>query len=263
MKIITAFFMAWGNFLKIPCPVKKWDSKLNKLMLGFLPSIGAIVGLALTGAWLLMDYLKQWIPSEDIRALAIFVVPLALCGFLHLDGFMDVSDAILSRRSLEERQRILKDSSIGAFAVISVVVLMIAYFAAIKGLIGYDGKDFPLGALFLIPILSRTFAGNDVLRKKKISLSQYAGDGTSGIKASLPSIIQLAVFLAIACIGGSERSIILTCIVVWVQVLAIIGIGQFARKQLGGMNGDIAGYEIVVSECVGLLTLAIGLGTNI
>ena len=31
MKYVTAFFMAWGNFLKIPCPVKKWDEKLNKL----------------------------------------------------------------------------------------------------------------------------------------------------------------------------------------------------------------------------------------
>ena len=44
MRYITAFFMAWGNFLVIPCPCKLWDSRLNRLMLAFLPEIGALIG---------------------------------------------------------------------------------------------------------------------------------------------------------------------------------------------------------------------------
>ena len=36
--------MAWGNFLVIPCPCKLWDSRLNRLMLAFLPEIGALIG---------------------------------------------------------------------------------------------------------------------------------------------------------------------------------------------------------------------------
>ena len=43
MRYITAFFMAWGNFLVIPCPCKLWDSRLNRLMLAFLPEIGALI----------------------------------------------------------------------------------------------------------------------------------------------------------------------------------------------------------------------------
>ena len=50
MKLITAFFMAWGNFLTIPCPLKKWDNDLKNNMLAFLPSIGAVVG----GVWVLL-----------------------------------------------------------------------------------------------------------------------------------------------------------------------------------------------------------------
>lgn len=254
--------MAWGNFLKIPCPVKKWDSKLNKLMLGFLPSVGAIVGLALAGAWMLMDYLKPWIASSDIRALFIFAVPMAFCGFLHLDGFMDCNDAILSRRPLADRQRILKDSSTGAFAVITVVILMIAYFAAIKGVLMVDSEDFPVGALFLIPIISRGVSGSDVLKRKKISVSQYAGKSEPVKKEKLIIFLQELVYFAIALafMWQSDKAITLTCVVVIAECLALLIMGAFARKQLGGMNGDIAGYEIVSSECVAMLTLAVGAG---
>ena len=45
MKLITGFFMAWGNFLTLPCPLKLWDSNLKNYMLGFLPSVGLIIGL--------------------------------------------------------------------------------------------------------------------------------------------------------------------------------------------------------------------------
>lgn len=53
---------------------------------------------------------------------------IIITGMLHLDGFMDVCDAILSRRSKEEKLRILKDSATGAFAVIPLVILFFLQF---------------------------------------------------------------------------------------------------------------------------------------
>ena len=49
---------------------------------------------------------------------------------MHMDGFMDVNDAIMSRRPLEDRLRILKDSTVGAFAVITVMFLVLAMYVA-------------------------------------------------------------------------------------------------------------------------------------
>ena len=57
MKLITGFFMAWGNFLTLPCPLKKWDNDLKNYMLGFLPSVGLIVGLL----WALLCLLMVWL----------------------------------------------------------------------------------------------------------------------------------------------------------------------------------------------------------
>ena len=54
MKLITGFFMAWGNFLTLPCPLKRWDNDLKNYMLGFLPSVGLIIGLIWAGVSLLL-----------------------------------------------------------------------------------------------------------------------------------------------------------------------------------------------------------------
>mgnify|MGYP003379827227 CR=1 FL=1 len=46
MKLLTGFLMAWGNFIILPCPKKKWDDDLKNYMLGFLPTIVSFARLA-------------------------------------------------------------------------------------------------------------------------------------------------------------------------------------------------------------------------
>ena len=72
-----------------------------------------------------LDLLLRGAPV-GLRALLLAVCPWLCTGFLHLDGYMDVCDAVLSRRDLATRQRILKDSHCGAFAVICMVLLALA-----------------------------------------------------------------------------------------------------------------------------------------
>ena len=46
---IYGFFMAWGMFLAIPCPLKLWNEKARSKMICCLPLVGLVVG----GVWLL------------------------------------------------------------------------------------------------------------------------------------------------------------------------------------------------------------------
>lgn len=57
MKLLTGFFMAWGNFLALPCPAKKWDGDMKNAMLGFLPAIGLIIGVL----WAVLCVFFVWI----------------------------------------------------------------------------------------------------------------------------------------------------------------------------------------------------------
>ena len=252
MKIFTGLFMAWGNFLTVPCPCKKWDSDLKNYMLGFLPSVGFILGLLWTAITILL--LLLGFPYLVMSFIVTFVL-FALCGFMHLDGFMDCSDAIMSRKPMEIKQKILKDSHCGAFSVVSVVFMILAYYSFISTAIslGIDYVD-----LCLIPVISRAVAGANVLLRKPIGHSQYAeGAGAEDMdqkkKAVLLILLQVIVFSAIGLLLAAN-------IISTIAVIIMTAVGSYistvyAKRQLGGMSGDIAGLSIVWGELAGIFAM--------
>ena len=249
MKYITGFFMAWGNFCSIPCPCKKWDNESRTLMLGFLPSVGLIIGLI----WALVYFAAVWLslPFMAVSFITVFM-PYILCGFMHLDGFMDCTDAIMSRRPVEEKQRILKDSHTGAFAVIAMVFLALAAFAFISTAVT-SGIDFV--TLVRITVISRTFSGLQVLCLRPLGTSQYADmSQLENNKKGLSILgIQCVIYIFLALFfSASEISTIM--VILSVAAANLISV-TYARKKLGGMSGDIAGYGIVWGELAGMTCL--------
>ena len=291
---VTGFFMAWGNFCALPCPCKRWDNRTTTLMLGFLPSIGLLIGAIWAALYFAAVYFG--IPYLPVSFLVTFL-PFALCGFMHMDGFMDCSDAILSRRPLEDRQRILKDSHTGAFAVISIVFYILAYFTFASTAITI-GIDF--ANLILLACLSRSVSGLHVLIAKPMQTSQYAkmapaedaaasseaaaetvssDEASSAASAAKPQqsetvqaapreprpatkkqgivllSVQLVIYLALAFWCSTYP--LVTAIMCGFTVCAVCIAIFYGRKQLGGMNGDIAGYGILWGELFGMLALAL------
>ena len=116
--------MSWGNFCFIPGP-KKWDEEARPYMLGWLPTVGAIMGLI----WALCFYILFRVSLPVMAAAAILTwVPFVLSGFIHVDGYMDVNDAVMSRGTLEKKRAILKDSRCGTFAIVSLIFLVLVGF---------------------------------------------------------------------------------------------------------------------------------------
>ena len=258
MKYITGFFMTWGNFCTLPCPCKLWDGKYKSIMLGFLPAVGFIIGLIWAAVSLLLPLIHM--PVRIAGFIMTFVL-FVLCGFMHLDGFMDCSDAIMSRRPLEDRQRILKDSHTGAFSVVSVVFLILAYYTCISTAVGdlIDPVD-----LTLICVVSRSVSGLEVLMSRPMGTSQYV-EMSEAPKAEEPGkatkkegivliLIQLAVFLTTGLLFSTNLTV--TAMVCGAAALTGLIAVTYGKKQLGGMNGDIAGYGIVWSELAGVFILA-------
>ena len=122
-------------------------------MLVCMPLVGLLAGGVWAGAWLLL----RGAPGP-VRAAVCAAVPWLVTGFMHLDGYMDVCDAVLSRRDLATRQRILKDSHCGAFAVICMVLLAMGQWSLFLA-----AEDVSWLALLLIPAATRACAGLAVL----------------------------------------------------------------------------------------------------
>ncbi len=271
-KYIRGFLMAWGNFSAVPCPYHKWHDESRKAMLCMLPLVGLMLAVIVCATWWLLDL----IGAPAILTGAVLTA-LYFCanGFIHLDGFMDCSDAILSRRpELEERQRILKASDVGAFAVISVMLMSIIFAASMMTL----AEDFSLqkaSAFLIIMIISRGQAADYVGRKPAMKTSQYAnlgaeiGEGLSPedkkkLNAREQGILNLAIVIPILVIprlvehgDGPFEFWVMFGAAAFITLIAAMVAGRYAIKQLGGMNGDIAGYMVVMSEVIGVLSLAV------
>ena len=115
MRIIKSFFIAFSMYSKIPMPQFEWKDEDIRYALCFFPWVGTVIGVL----W----YLWKWICARfGVGTLCYTVVgtaiPILITGGFHVDGFLDTCDALHSYQPRERKLEILKDSHIGAFAVI-------------------------------------------------------------------------------------------------------------------------------------------------
>ena len=147
-RLLYGFAMCQSMFCAIPFPGNLWDEKARGQMLLFLP----VVGLEIGGIWAVLAWLVRLLRLPSlVSGLILCACPFVLTGFLHLDGFMDVTDAVKSCRDLEKRRAILKDSHVGSFAVIGLCLLMLTQFALLASV--PETADWRI--LILIPAVSR------------------------------------------------------------------------------------------------------------
>ena len=226
--------MAWGMFLAIPCPLRRWNEDAREQMLLWLPGVGLLVG----GIWVGLFFLLKN-AAAPLRALVLAAAPWLVTGFIHLDGYMDVCDAVLSRRELSVRQKILKDSHCGAFAVIGMVLLALAqwslFFAA-------DGGSWV--GLLCIPAATRACAALAVRALRPMGTSQYAmlKGKNVGVTVALCVLLALAVGLPLALDGSFAP--LAAAAGYWLAV-------WYGDRQLGGMSGDVSGFALTLGELEG------------
>ncbi|QIB70336.1 adenosylcobinamide-GDP ribazoletransferase [Aminipila butyrica] len=259
MKYLTAFFMAWGNFFAVPCPCKWWDNELRRLQLVFFPLIGLLMGGLWYGLYWVMALVGIPLP---LQAAVLAIYPFIISGFIHLDGFMDCCDAILSRRDLAERQRILKDSHVGAFSVISVAILFLLSFAAAWCAVDpaagpMEDVSWKLTGLVVIPLVSRACSGYGVLNFVPIGHSQYKASYDQQINRKYGIVLNLMIAAAILLPAFLLKQGLTAAIAAGITVIVHHLMMGHGRRQLGGMSGDISGYALTIAECAGLLTLAV------
>jgi adenosylcobinamide-GDP ribazoletransferase len=247
-KAIKAFFMCFGMFTSIPCPYRPWDEESRPLMTSCLPFVGFIIG----GIWAL----AAWVLTElkapaAVMAAILMLLPYFVTGFIHLDGFMDCCDAILSRRDLEERRRILKDSHVGSFAVICLCSLFIICFALLSS-ISFN-KAWSIRTLIFIPAVTRACAALAVSCLKPMNHSQYSGEYRKRVSRGQIAI-QWAALAAILI-----ASIVCSRGIIAIAASALgYGLGVlYGYRQLQGMSGDVSGFALVIGEALGIAALVI------
>ena len=247
MTVLRAIAVAFAQYSRIPMPRFEWKEKDMCYSIAAFPLVGAVIGLLFYGLFRGAVYLEL---PDAATALLLTAVPLIVTGGFHVDGFMDVSDALSSFKTREEKLAILKDPHIGAFAVIRLAVCGLIYIGALIIVLNNsmmaDGLMIGISAGFAI---SRCLSALSVLTfrsaKKEGMLYYEATSAAGGRRANLIIVLVLALISAwvmayCAWPAGGLLAIAPAFSFIWYKYLSY--------KELGGITGDTAGYFVVVCE---------------
>lgn len=248
-KLANSFFEAISMYTILPAPHGDWEDGRVKYIMAFLPVVGLLIGLLWVLAYAVSA--KLHIPVM-LRAFIISVFPLFISGFLHIDGFMDTCDALFSRRDLEERLRILRDSHVGSFAVTGIIMLMLCNFSSAHGIITLS-KDYFM--LIIIPVISRSGAALFLLKAKPLKGSSMGAFFKE--KSHENTVMLIISFILLCCIFSfmffGIKGISLSLFLFFAVMLTAYSL----NKSFGGFSGDLTGFSISVCETLGLLLLAV------
>lgn len=121
-----------------------------------LPLLGILQGAIYSGC---LYILSEWSPFSDLAtAFIIWLLAIIVTGGLHLDGWIDSNDAYFSYRDPAKRLEIMADPRVGAFGVISVIMLLAAKFLFIYEIV-QKAESIAYLWIMTIPLLGKMVAG--------------------------------------------------------------------------------------------------------
>jgi adenosylcobinamide-GDP ribazoletransferase len=208
------------------------------------PLAGAIVGGA--GALAYGIGFQLALPPLLCGLLAVAATVL-LTGALHEDGLGDVADGFGGAFAREQKLAIMRDSRIGTYAGLALILSVALRAAAVSALVEPELAAAALiaahaGARGLIPALMRS-----VPLARAEGLAAYAGEPP---RASAAAALGLALLLALAALGWAGAAALLA------GAAAAFAMGWLARRQIGGYTGDVLGAAEQLAEAAMLIAAA-------
>jgi len=227
------FLTALGLLTIIPV---RYREPISAGAYAYLPFVGLLVGLFLTGA----NFLLRAVFPNYVAAALLLALWVIVSGALHLDGFADACDGLFAATTREHRLEILRDVHLGAFGAVGLMLLLIAKFAAIASATAF-------APLLLAPILGRwamVFAATFPLARSEGMAALFRAGLTRRI------VFVATVFAVLGCAFFGAFGLA-AFVVTFVVALLVV---RLALNRLGGLTGDIYGM-ICESVEVGVLVL--------
>lgn len=201
----------------------------------FFPLVGAGIGALQYG---LVELAR---PHASSLLIAVFAVASSawLTRGLHLDGLADFVDGLGGGRTPDDVLRIMKDSRIGAFGAIALVLVLAAKIAAFEAMVSLEA---PM-AIVLAPALARWSV---------VALGcwlPYARPGSSAPSAHIGKremVLATGLTAALVVVLGHA-------VLAGVVVVVSLVVGVIAKRRIGGVSGDVLGASVELAETAALV----------
>lgn len=212
------------------------------------PLVGAVMGafgaaLASAALWLGV--------TPGVAAVLVLALAAMLTGGLHEDGLSDTADGLYGGWTRERRLEIMKDSRVGSYGVLALVLVTLARWSALTALLVYGGPTHGFwAALVATGALSRV-----PMVLMMALLPNARGEGLSHAtgrpgQATALVALGLAVGIAGVLLGWA----------VLPMLAAALGIGVLlsvvALRRIGGQTGDVLGasQQLADAGCLAVLS---------
>lgn len=252
MSWIKGFLINLQFFTTIPIRFAlPMDKKHLERAIQTFPLLGLLQGSIYAAT---LFAIVDWTPFSALAAaFAIWLASIFVTGGIHLDGWIDSSDAFFSYGDKDKRLEIMKDPRTGAFGVLSVVVLLSAKFFFIYEIITRLQSATYLLAI-AIPFLSKMLMG--ILL---VSVKPARNEGLGALFKNASSKRTLWIYPVYLLLFAATSFLTGLYIGFASYVLAAILVFLFLRKKIiewfGGMTGDTLGASVELTEVLLWMTM--------
>ncbi|MBB5323463.1 adenosylcobinamide-GDP ribazoletransferase [Anoxybacillus tepidamans] len=242
MKAIRHGLLLALQFLTV-FPLRKeisWEPETARWSVRMFPMVGLFIG----GVLAVWYWLLSLTPVSPLfLSLSLLFLSIFLSGGLHADGWMDVSDAFFSYRDAERRLEIMKDSRVGAFAVLSIVFLLSFRFLFLYETIV---KHVSPIVFIIIPFLARVLMSLLLIYGRLAKPTGMAAAFREHLTKSDAYFI--VVILCVGVAGFSFFHPVETTVLAMGALISFFWARSFYDKQFGGITGDMLGAFVEGTE---------------
>jgi adenosylcobinamide-GDP ribazoletransferase len=214
----------------------------------WFPVVGLALGLLLG---VLDRALAAWFPSL-LAALLTLTAWKLMTGGLHLDGLADCLDG-LAGRDREHRLAIMRDSRIGTFGTVGLILFLMLELVALSEL----APEARWRVLLVAPAIAR--AGPPLLARLWPA-ARETGQGAAFVGGVGRAGTLLA--LAVATLAGLSVLGAAGLVAAVAGLTAAVAAARFLTGRLGGLTGDVLGASVEIAELVALLAVIAWVGAR-
>ncbi len=258
-KEVQLFFTALLFYTRIPIPKSvEYLEENAKQSFKYLPAVGVLVGACMAIVLLFSCYV---LPSTVAVILSI-TCGIFITGAFHEDGLADTADGFGGGWKKETILKIMKDSSIGTYGTIALLLSFLLRYEFIIALLnipvknGISSANFISIALIVAQSVSRLMAVTTLVTHKYVRMNDPSSKSRSNAEVSLR---WTSVPMIVATLFGVLPLVFLRTPLVVVLLMVLYGVKflmmRFFYKWIGGYTGDCLGAIQQITE----LTFYLGL----
>ncbi|MGI9372637.1 MAG: adenosylcobinamide-GDP ribazoletransferase [Hyphomicrobiales bacterium] len=235
-------------------PVAQSNARMPSAMRAF-PLVGLMLGV-FAGALCLALVTLGLSPTMAVVISLAFAV--LMTGALHEDALADVADGFGGGDTIERKLEIMKDSRIGTFGVVALILVMILRMVSLSEIAAsnFVALEVIVFAWAAAACLSRAFAVSLMATTKNArgsGLAQFAGEpnAKTHIQALLLGLLLSSSFCVYS-LGWTP-----TLAAIFTSFAVFLCVRWLAIRQIGGHTGDVAGTVVILSETTFLTSLSL------